>query len=345
MISNPEANANKLDIKAIDLFCGAGGSSYGAQLAGAKIVAAFDNWQPAVDTYNANFGDGNIARCADICDIDPEALKVEIGQIDLILASPECTSHSKAKGSAERSEASRRTAFEVVKFAREFNPKWIVIENVVDMKSWGDYEDLIRQLRELGYFVNDDVILNAKDFGVPQSRERLFILCSRTGEPKAPLPIEKPLKPVSSVISENTYPFTALRKKGRAKTTIVKADYAIKRLEQKEPFLIVYYGSGKNGNGGWQTVQEPLRTITTIDRFGYVVPCKNGHRMRMLQPEELKMAMGFGKDFKLDEVEGLTRRQRVKLMGNGVCPPVMEAIVKNLIANKVTQTLAPAIIS
>ena len=40
-------------IRAIDLFCGAGGSSYGARLAGVELVAAFDIWQPAVDTYNA----------------------------------------------------------------------------------------------------------------------------------------------------------------------------------------------------------------------------------------------------------------------------------------------------
>ena len=47
-------------------------------------------------------------------------------------------------------------------------------------------------------------------------------------------------------------------------------------------------------------------------------------------PEELKQAMGFKSDFNLNGVEGLTRRDRIKLMGNGVCPPVMEAIVKSL---------------
>ncbi|MCB9418183.1 MAG: DNA cytosine methyltransferase [Ardenticatenaceae bacterium] len=320
---------NTRRIRTMDLFCGAGGSSHGAQNAGVEIIAGFDIWEPAIKTYQANFPQAAVYH-KDITELNPAQVKKKIGNIDLMLASPECTSHSRAKGSAERSEDSRRTAFEVVRFASEFNPKWIVIENVVDMKSWGSYDKLLMQLRQLGYFVNDDVILNAKDFGVPQARERLFILCSRLGEPIAPLPSDKLERPVSSIISENTYHFTPLRKRGRAKATIVKADHAITNLEQREPFLIVYYGSGKNGNGGWQTIHEPLRTITTLDRFGYVIPYKNGHRMRMLQPEELKLAMGFNKDFKLDEVEGLTRRQRVKLMGNGVCPPVMEAIVKSL---------------
>jgi DNA (cytosine-5)-methyltransferase 1 len=49
-------------MRTLDLFCGAGGSSYGAHQAGAEIVAALDYWQTAVDTYNANFGEGK-ARC------------------------------------------------------------------------------------------------------------------------------------------------------------------------------------------------------------------------------------------------------------------------------------------
>jgi DNA (cytosine-5)-methyltransferase 1 len=47
--------------------------------------------------------------------------------------------------------------------------------------------------------------------------------------------------------------------------------------------------------------------------------------MRMLQPEELKLAMGYDENFKLPS--GLSRRAKIKLMGNGVCPPVMEAVV------------------
>lgn len=319
--------------QAIDLFSGAGGSSYGARNAGVKIVAAIDCWNPAAKVYKANFPETTVYE-KDIRELIPDEIKNELGNIDLILASPECTSHSRAKGSAERSEESRQTAFEVVRFARVFMPTWVVIENVIDMQSWSEYDNLIQQLRDLEYFVRDDVILNAKDFGVSQSRERLFILCSRLGEPSKPEYPEKSEKKVSTVIAENTYKFTPLRKKGRAKDTIAKADHAIRNLGSKEPFLIVYYGSGKNGNGGWQKLDSPLRTITTLDRFGYVIPYKNGHRMRMLQPEELKLAMGFNNDFRLDEVEGLTRRERVKLMGNGVCPPVMEAIVKSLLSQK-----------
>lgn len=316
--------------RTIDLFCGAGGSSYGARNAGCQIVAGFDFWKPAVKTYRVNFPDTRVFD-KDIKKLSPNKIKAEIGDIDLILASPECTSHSKAKGAAERSEESRQSAFQVIRFARVFLPKWIVLENVVEMRAWDDYDKLIRQLEDLGYVVRDDVILNARDFGVPQSRERLFILCSRLGLPEEPKPDGIPVQDVSTIINKNTYDFTPLRKRKRAKATLVRADHAIDNLGEKEPFLIVYYGSGKHGSGGWQRLNEPLRTITTLDRFAYVIPYGNGYRMRMLQPEELKLAMGFGPDFKLDAVEGITRRDRVKLMGNGVCPPVMEAIVESLL--------------
>ena len=72
----------------------------------------------------------------------------------------------------------------------------------------------------------------------------------------------------------------------------------------------------------------PLRTITTLDRFAYVKTNDTGHVMRMLQPEELKAAMGWPKKYKIKHG---TRRDKVKLAGNAVCPPVMKTIVKSLI--------------
>jgi DNA (cytosine-5)-methyltransferase 1 len=260
-------------------------------------------------------------------------IRESLGEIDLILASPECTNHSKAKGAAERSEESKETAFEAVRFARIIKPSWLVIENVVEFGTWNRFKDLLEDLWNLGYFVRQ-ISLNSRDFGVPQSRERLFLLCSLSGRTEEPVFPQKKIRPVSSIIdTSEKYGFTPLRKEGRAKNTIKAAERAISALGSNTPFLLVYYGSARKGNSGWQTVDEPLGTITTLDRFAYVVPGKNGHMMRMLQPEELKLAMGFGLNYRLDEINGLTRRDRIKLMGNGVCPPVMESIVRSLTLN------------
>lgn len=334
-MEDSQVNNDKLQIRTIDLFCGAGGSSYGARLAGAEIVAAFDLWESAITTYNANFGDGK-ARCEDIFKLEPETLVNELGKIDLILASPECTNHSKAKGNGLRCERSRETALEVVRFARVFKPQWVVIENVEEMQDWSRHQELRQELEELGYSCTE-IKLNAQDFGVPQSRKRLFMLCSLSGKPEGPDKSHIKTKTARDIIvAENGYGLNPLRTEKRAQATLAKADYAITRMiedgKELEPFLIVYYGSAKEGgNGGWQNLDRPLRTITTLDRFGYVVPgpTRDKDKMRMLQPEELKRAMGYGNDFKF--AENLSRRDKIKLMGNGVCPPVMKAIVESLI--------------
>jgi DNA (cytosine-5)-methyltransferase 1 len=96
------------------------------------------------------------------------------------------------------------------------------------------------------------------------------------------------------------------------------------------PFLLVYYGS--DGGGGWQRLNRPLRTITTVDRFALVKPDpENGYVMRMLQVPELQAAMGMSPKMKF---ETGTRRDRIKMIGNAVCPPVMKRVIQTIINSK-----------
>ena len=327
MKENAYMKKNKLNskIRTIDLFCGAGGSSYGARIAGAEIIAGFDMWNTAIKAYKANFPGAKIFE-GDLRKKNPNEIKKKIGDIDLILASPECTNHSLAKGARQRDEESKRTAYEVTRYAKVFRPKWIIIENVVEMALWDGHSTLLDELWDLNYSVQQ-IKLNAAEFGVPQSRKRLFLVCTNTQKSDIAefIHTKKKEKTVSAIIDwSDRYAFAPLFKQGRAQNTLQRADNAISVLGKKEPFIIVYYGTG----GGWQTIDRPLRTITTLDRFALVVPTHKGHQMRMLQPEELKLAMGFGRNYNLN-IEA-TRRDKIKLMGNGVCPPVMSSIVKSL---------------
>jgi DNA (cytosine-5)-methyltransferase 1 len=313
-------------IKTLDLFHGAGGSSYGARNAGAQIVSSIDLWDLAGRAYSNNFPEAKVFT-SDIKTLSPNWIHSVIGDIDLLLASPECTNHTCAKGALERSEESKNTAFQVIKFATVFRPKWIIIENVIQMKSWSRHPELLEELWGLGYYVKEEK-LNAVEFGVPQSRVRLFLICSLYCEPAVPKSEAYSKRSASSIINKkNDFKFTPLFQPGRAQSTIERAERAMAKIGTKEPFLIVYYGS--DGSGGWQTLDKPLRTVTTIDRFAYVKPSGRGHMMRMLQPEELKLAMGFDINYKLDIG---TRREKIKLMGNAVCPPVMESIVRTLLS-------------
>ena len=310
-------------VRALDLFCGAGGSSRGASQAGVNVVAAFDSWSLAGQNHKVNFPETKFIHSA-LEDVDLSKLTKAIGRVDLILASPECTNHSPAKGNKPDNAESRNTALQVLRFAKHFKPRWIVIENVVSMRRWWRYKAFVRNLEKEGYHVREQV-LDASDFGVPQSRRRLFLLCDRQQYPEEITPRKGTKKNAAAAVDLNgRYPWSLLKSKGRAKGTLARARRGIKEMGKSKPFLLVYYGS--DHAGGWQRLERPLRTITTVDRFAIVKPSKRGFLMRMLQVPELQIAMGMrGMAF-----EHGTRRDRVKMLGNAVCPPVMRAIVKKL---------------
>ncbi len=314
-----------MPVRVLDLFCGGGGSSWGARKAGARISCGLDLWDVAIRTYNDNFDGCGLNQTISGQGRLP-ALE-RFGGFDMILASPECTNHTCARGNRERDEASRLTARHVLRYARKFLPRWMVIENVIHMKSWSRYTELIEELKKgLGYHVRIQV-LDAADFGVPQNRKRLFILCDRAAPPDEVQPTSLKVTPAASILDPpGTWGTRPLYQKGRAKNTLARAERAMAALPPGTPFLLVYYGS--DAAGGWQTLDRPLRTLTTLDRFGLVEHSPEGPTLRMLQPSELRRAMGFDPEYLLRHG---SRRDRIRMLGNGVCPPVMEAVVRSLI--------------
>src|SRR4051794_1949040 len=94
-------------IHALDLFCGGGGSSQGAVQAGATLVGAIDAWDLAVQTLKDNHKDAHVLKEVLGPNSRPDKRFVK-RRVDLLLASPECTNHSVAKGNAPRCEESKR---------------------------------------------------------------------------------------------------------------------------------------------------------------------------------------------------------------------------------------------
>jgi len=314
-------------LKTLDIFCGGGGSSYGAQRGGAQIVAGVDLCKVATETFQHNFPEA-VVKNTRLEDVRLGRLRDQIGDIDLLLASPECTNHTCAKGSAPRSEESRATAMQTLRFAKAFGPQWIVMENVVHMRPWSRYGELTEKLVDLGYAFRE-FIFDATDFGVGQKRRRLFVVASRGGEVPEISPPENLKAPhIEELLDERgVWQTTPLYKEGRAAATIERAERGMAEVGADKSFLIVYYGT--DGSGGWQSLERPLRTITTVDRFALVEKIDGEYRMRMLQVSELKRAMGFDDGYQLSCG---TRRDKVRLLGNGVCPPVMEKIVSSIVS-------------
>lgn len=311
----------------VDLFCGAGFGARGAVDAGARPLLGVDSWDLATETFRANFP-GSEVKSQRVEELDPWRLRNKYLP-DVLLASPECTSHSIARGAKPGCERSRETALSIQPWVEAMRPRWLVIENVNRMKSWTRHSELVEFLEDSGYRISD-LLLNAADFGAPQSRKRMFLLCDREGTATTRQDLLEygggPRLSAAAILDkENRYPSKPLFGAGRAEATIARAERAIQALGQGTPFLIVYYGS--DYAGGWQRLDAPLRTVTTLDRFGLVSWSGRTPYLRMLQPDELVRAMCGRSNHLLPHG---TRRQKIRLCGNGICAPVTKAIFKRI---------------
>lgn len=178
-------------LKAADLFCGAGGTTTGAQASGVvDVVLAVNHWRTAVTTHRHNHPHARHV-CAEIDMINPRDF-MGMG-IDVLLASPECVFHSVARGSKPVDDQRRASAWCVPRWAEVLRPEWIVVENVKEFADWGPLDDRDRPdksrkgeifqawvaaLRAIGYRV-EWRLLNAADFGGATKRIRLFVIARK----------------------------------------------------------------------------------------------------------------------------------------------------------------------
>ncbi|MEJ6002739.1 DNA cytosine methyltransferase [Paucibacter soli] len=302
-------------MKAIDLFAGAGGFSTGAQMAGVEVVWAANHWQLAVQ-YHAENHPGALHICQDLHQADWSLLPGH----DIGMASPCCQGHSKARGKDRpHHDLQRSTAWAVVSCAEYHRQEFFVVENVVDFMDWALYPSWLDAMRRLGYAASENII-DAADHGVPQHRERLFMVFSRSRSP-IDLKLEKrPHIPVDSVIDWDCADWTSIDKPGRSPATLARVASGRERFGRR--FVMPYYGSGSGKTG--RSVHRPIGTITTRARWAIV----DGDRMRMLNRNETKRIMGFPEEYALPP----TLKASTHMLGNAVCPPVPADILTALAA-------------
>jgi len=224
-------------ISITDQFCGAGGSSIGAsQVDGTEIVYGLNHWKLAVQTHETNFPHA-AHDCRDISATDPRDYK----STTILITSPECTNHSLAKGAIRKrqqrlldlspkkrieamteADRSRATMWDVPRFAECHKYKFVIVENVVDARKWVQWPAWILAMDLLGYH-HKVVYLNSMFVHpTPQSRDRLYVVFWKKGNPVPDLEIrpeahcQSCLKKVASVQSWKN-PNKAYGKWGRYK--------------------------------------------------------------------------------------------------------------------------------
>ncbi len=282
-----------------DLFCGGGGFSEGVARAcerrGVKNIKMFavNHWKLAVESHKKNhpWADHYWSK---INQVDPREL-VPSGRMNLLVASPECTNHSIARGGRPIKDQSRSTAWDILKFPQELYVETIIIENVREFKRWGPlgadgkpmksqlgktYRAYLEALRALGYHV-EDRILNSADFGAATTRERLFIIARRGRRPilwpvqthaKDPDQVRlggermKPWVGAHTIIKKDKLGKSIFnRKRPLAASTIARIAAGLRKFggSAAEPFLVMLRGTqARQVKTSAKSTSSPLPTVT-----------------------------------------------------------------------------------
>ena len=157
-------------MRAVDLFCGCGGMSRGFQNTGIEVLAAYDNWLPAINIYRDNFQHP-------VYDYDLNAIEaiehIKAFAPDMIIGGPPCQDFSIA-GNRNMGERANLT----IRFANivsEVRPTWFVMENVYNIERMPILPKAKKIFKKAGYGLTIR-ILNASHYGVPQARRRFFMI-------------------------------------------------------------------------------------------------------------------------------------------------------------------------
>ncbi len=184
-----------MEFKVLDLFCGAGGFSAGLeQVKGFSTEVGLDFDKYAIETFSKNFPNA-ISICGDILDGNIKKEVIENSKkrkVNMIIGGPPCQGFS-LKGKNLGLEDSRNFLFkEYLNIVKELNPEVFIIENVKNILNSSSHyfrDEILKEIKALGYIVNFGVV-NAKNYGVPQSRERALFIASKTKFINFPNPVE-----------------------------------------------------------------------------------------------------------------------------------------------------------
>lgn len=349
-----------MNFKVLDLFCGAGGFSYGMDKnPHFQTVIALDFDEKAADTFKKNMPQAEVV-IGDITDISVKEKIINLSEkvgVNMIIGGPPCQGYS-MKGKKLGLKDPRNFLFrEYLNLVKVLQPKVFVIENVKGLllasNGWFKKE-ILKAIEELGYTVEYG-ILNAADFGVPQARERAIFICCKERTIFLPKPCGKKNVTVRDAIGDLSYlesgegefeqeysteaqsEYQKLMRKGSKRLYNHKASnhkqVAIEKLklippEQGKEFL----PSELHGNQKFKTTWGRLKwdeVSPTIDtRFDASSNGTNNHPYlnRAITPREAARIQSFDDKFIFYGSKIYVRRQ----IGNAVPPLLAKAIADQI---------------
>ncbi len=272
-----------------DLFCGAGGSSTGAMKAlsalGYEVVLTCCNhWPVAIETHKKNHPEAR-HYCQDVATLHP-SVAVPEGKLHLLMASPSCVYHSRARGGKPTSDQQRQDPWHVISWLTDLRVDCFIAENVPEFSFWGPiskvtgkpiksrqgeyFQAWINTLNGLG-FKAEWKILNSANYGDATTRERFFLIARSDGKPiRWPEPThfknpekdlfgeKKKWRSAREIIDWSTKGKSIFdRKKPLAQKTLARLMTGAKKFSWPEPFQVVL-----RNHADARSIDDPLPCIT-----------------------------------------------------------------------------------
>ena len=312
------------DITVADMFAGIGAFHKAFESFGAKIVYACELDKSASEIYEKNYGfkpDGDITKVA----------VQSIPSHDILCAGFPCQPFS-ISGKQRGFDDSRGTLFfEIAKIVQEKHPKIILLENVRNFLSHDNgrtFQVIYQILADLDYNVFYQ-LLNATDFGIPQKRERIFILATRKD-----LGIRSFRFPVGTN-KECHLEEILLPDEETCDLIINRNDIHFFGREEyycSKPLLLGRVGKGRQG----ERIYSPKGTAITLSAYGGGVGAKTGlylinGKIRRLAPRECARLTGFPDDFIIHE----SKNTAFKQFGNSIVVDVIQSIIEEMVKQKI----------
>lgn len=288
----------------VDCFAGGGGASVGIEKALGRDVDIAVNHDPeAIRMHKVNHPN-TLHLTEDIFEVDLERY-VDGRKVPLMWASPDCTSHSKAKGGQPRNRGLRILPWAVHKHAKTIKPEVIIMENVEEIQEWGpldengypikehkgeEYRRFMDAMAELGYQYDTQELV-AADYGAPTTRKRWYAIFRKDTNPiiipkqthsKDGILLPKWLECGDYIDWSDLGKSIFDRKKPLAEATQRRIAFGLKKyiLDNPNPyvvkdkdamsFMIQYHGETRAGDSRGQLLTEPIKTLDTSNRYGLV---------------------------------------------------------------------------
>lgn len=308
------------NVKVVDLFAGIGGFHLAFRSFGAKIVYASEWDINASKIYEKNF---NIKPSGDITKIEAK----DIPDHDILCAGFPCQAFS-ISGKRLGFDDSRGTLFfEVARIVKEKLPKIVFMENVKNFATHDNgrtLEVVKNTMTDLGYTFFSKV-LNASEYGIPQSRQRIYMIAFREDmkivDFDFPKPIELKMRVKDILLSEEA----------TQKYVVDRNDVFFNGVEEKISNKPIRLGIVNKGGQG-ERIYSTLGTAITLSAYGGGVGAKTGlyfvnGNVRRLAPRECARLMGFPDDFVISENDNVCYQQ----FGNSVVIDVLQSIIEQMI--------------